>query len=53
MPQTMIHTLQWQYMINDIESFEVHLHALESMLESFSADEENELLSFVRGRVLA
>ena len=42
-----------QYMINDLESFEVHLHALESMLASTNSEGDNEIRNFVRGRVLA
>ena len=42
-----------QYMINDVDSFEVHLRALENMLKSYEAAEDNALRHFVRGRVLA
>jgi hypothetical protein len=56
---TMSTLLTLNYMINDVESFEVHLHALESMLESSSSaddgdcDRNGDVHNFVRGRVLA
>lgn len=40
-------------MINDLESFEVHLHALENMLATTSEEGDSEIRNFVRGRVLA
>jgi hypothetical protein len=40
-------------MVDDVESFEVHLRALDNILQSYDPDEDNELQNFVRGRVLA
>lgn len=42
-------------MINDIVSFQIHLHALEKMLQAtiHKDKEENEIVHFVQGRVLA
>ena len=42
-----------QYMINDLESFEVRLHALENMLSTTASDGDSEIRNFVQGRVLA
>ncbi|KAI1615885.1 hypothetical protein EDD36DRAFT_417370 [Exophiala viscosa] len=50
---TMSTLLTLNYMINDVDSFEVHLRALENMLKSYEAAEDSPLRSFVRGRVLA
>ncbi|KAK5462509.1 hypothetical protein LTS15_002221 [Exophiala xenobiotica] len=50
---TMSTLLTFNYMVDDVESFEVHLRALENMLQSYDPDEDNELQNFVRGRVLA
>ncbi|KAK5058559.1 hypothetical protein LTR84_010822 [Exophiala bonariae] len=50
---TMSTLLTMNYMINDIVSFRVHLHALEKMLQATNHKEENEIVHFVRGRVLA
>ncbi|KIW68798.1 hypothetical protein PV04_04719 [Phialophora macrospora] len=48
---TMSTLLTLNYMINDVQPFEVHLHALESMLATATGD--SDVRNFVRGRVLA
>jgi len=40
-------------MINDLESFEVHLHALENMINASNGNSGSEIKSFVKGRILA
>ncbi|EXJ76164.1 uncharacterized protein A1O5_00672 [Cladophialophora psammophila CBS 110553] len=50
---TMSTLLTLNYMINDLESFEVHLRALENMLASTNLEGDSGIRNFVRGRVLA
>ncbi|KIW30049.1 uncharacterized protein PV07_05828 [Cladophialophora immunda] len=50
---TMSTLLTMNYMINDLDSFEVHLRALENMLASTKPQDDTGIKSFVRGRVLA
>ncbi|KIX92963.1 uncharacterized protein Z520_11236 [Fonsecaea multimorphosa CBS 102226] len=50
---TMSTLLTLNYMINDLESFEIHLRVLENMLASTEPEYDTGVKSFVRGRALA
>ncbi|OAP61890.1 hypothetical protein AYL99_04093 [Fonsecaea erecta] len=50
---TMSTLVTLNYMINDLESFEIHLRALENVLASSEPRDDTGIKSFVRGRTLA